>query len=78
MGRATVELLLERGARVALIDWNEKEAQAAARSNQLQAYAADVSNETQVQAAFAAIDRDFGHPRPFLERGCGARRGPHP
>jgi len=60
MGRATVELLLERGARVALIDWNEKEAQAAARSNQLQAYAADVSNETQVQAAFAAIDRDFG------------------
>src|SRR6059058_6120470 len=60
MDRATVELLFERGARVALIDWNEKEAQAAARSNQLQAYVADVSNETQVQAAFAAIDRDFG------------------
>ena len=32
MGRATVELLLERSARVALIDWNRKEAEAAANS----------------------------------------------
>jgi NAD(P)-dependent dehydrogenase (short-subunit alcohol dehydrogenase family) len=60
MGRATVELLLERSARVALIDWNRKEAEAAASSANARAYIADVSDEGQVRAAFAAIDRDFG------------------
>ena len=60
MGRATVELLLERGARVALIDWNRKGAEAAANSANARAYFADVSDEGQVQAAFAAIDRDYG------------------
>jgi NAD(P)-dependent dehydrogenase (short-subunit alcohol dehydrogenase family) len=60
MGRATVELLLERGARVALIDWNRNEAEAIARSENFGAYVADVSNEEQVQSAFSAIDRDFG------------------
>ena len=61
MGRATVELLLERGARVALIDWNRKEAEAISRSENFKAYVADVSGEDQVQQAFSAIDRDFGH-----------------
>ena len=60
MGRATVELLLERGARVALIDWTRQEAEAIARSEKFRAYVANVSNEDQVQAAFSAIDRDFG------------------
>jgi NAD(P)-dependent dehydrogenase (short-subunit alcohol dehydrogenase family) len=61
MGRATVELLLERGARVALIDWNRKDAEAIVRSENVKAYVADVSIEDQVQTAFSAIDRDFGH-----------------
>ncbi|TMG30463.1 MAG: SDR family NAD(P)-dependent oxidoreductase [Chloroflexi bacterium] len=60
MGRATVELLLGRGARVALIDWTRQEAEAIARSEKFRAYVANVSNEDQVQSAFSAIDRDFG------------------
>jgi NAD(P)-dependent dehydrogenase (short-subunit alcohol dehydrogenase family) len=60
MGRATVELLLERSAKVALIDWNEQQAKAVSRSENFRAYVADVSNESQVEAAFSRIDRDFG------------------
>ncbi|HET7465397.1 MAG TPA: SDR family NAD(P)-dependent oxidoreductase [Candidatus Dormibacteraeota bacterium] len=60
MGRATVDLLLERGARVALIDWNRKEAEAIPHTDAFRAYVADVSDEGQVQQAFADIDRDFG------------------
>ena len=34
----------------------------AAKSANARAYFADVSDEGQVQAAFAAIDRDYSHP----------------
>ena len=60
MGRAGVELLRERGARVALIDLNDAEGQAAAVKTGARFYHADVSDEAQVKAAFAAIDRDLG------------------
>src|SRR5690349_864666 len=62
MGRATMDLLLHRGARVALIDWNSKLAEEAVAEHKprARAYTADVSDEAGVQAAFKQIDADFG------------------
>ncbi len=60
IGAATAELLRERGAQVAIIDWKEGVARQHAERIGARAYSADVSNEAQVIAAFAAIDRDFG------------------
>jgi len=60
MGRAGVELLRQRGARVALIDVNDTEGRAAAEATGARFYHADVSDEGQVRAAFAAIDREMG------------------
>ena len=60
MGRAGVELFRQRGAEVALIDWNEPVAREAAAATGAHAYTADVSDEAQVARAFAAIDADIG------------------
>lgn len=60
IGRATVELLGQRGAQVAIIDRNLARAQEVADLAGGRAYLADVSDEAQVVAAFATIDRDFG------------------
>ncbi len=60
MGRAGVELLRQRGAQVALIDWKEAVARELADATGARAYCADVSDEAMVVAAFEAIDRDLG------------------
>jgi NAD(P)-dependent dehydrogenase (short-subunit alcohol dehydrogenase family) len=60
MGRATAELLRERGANVAIIDWKQDVASELASRIGAQAYRADVSQEADVQRAFEAIDADLG------------------
>jgi NAD(P)-dependent dehydrogenase (short-subunit alcohol dehydrogenase family) len=60
MGRATVELLLERGARVAVIDWNVERLADMATLPGASAFRADVGVEAQMSAAFAEIDKQLG------------------
>ena len=60
IGRATVELLRSRGAQVAAIDRDRGRLEAVAAGCGALALVADVSDEEQVRAAFAAIDARFG------------------
>ena len=60
MGRATVELLRQRGAEVAIVDWDHARAAEVAAESGAVAFRADVGDEAHMTAAFAAIDRRFG------------------
>jgi len=61
IGRAIVDALAEAGATVAIVARNLERAQAAANEvNGATAYAADVVDETQVNAAFEAIVKAHG------------------
>jgi NAD(P)-dependent dehydrogenase (short-subunit alcohol dehydrogenase family) len=60
IGRGVAETLAARGAAVAILDWNEEAARSVAGSIGGRAYRADVSDAGQVEAAFAAVDRDLG------------------
>jgi NAD(P)-dependent dehydrogenase (short-subunit alcohol dehydrogenase family) len=60
MGRATVELLRERGAGVAVIDWKAPEAgKELERATGATVFDADVSREEEMVRAFEAIDSRF-------------------
>jgi NAD(P)-dependent dehydrogenase (short-subunit alcohol dehydrogenase family) len=73
IGRATAEVLRARGAQVAIIDLKEEAAHELATRIGARAYIADVSNEEQVAAAFAAIDRDLGPINGLLSNAGIAR-----
>ncbi len=60
MGRATVELLRQRGAEVAIVDWDYARAAEVAAECGAVAFRADVGDEALMTAAFAAVDRRFG------------------
>lgn len=64
IGRACVERFLAEGARVALIDVNERACAAVSEAidngETLRTYVVDVSKETQVKDAIDSINRDFG------------------
>ncbi len=60
IGAAVAEVLAARGARVAIIDRNEGLARKTAARIGANSYVADVSNEAQMMAAFAAITADLG------------------
>jgi NAD(P)-dependent dehydrogenase (short-subunit alcohol dehydrogenase family) len=60
MGRATVELLVERGARVAVIDWNADRLAEVAKLAGATAFQADVGAEDQMSGSFAEIDKQLG------------------
>ena len=62
LGAATAALLVEAGARVALIDLNETalQQQVAELGENARGYAADIADEQQAAEAVAAAKRDFG------------------
>jgi meso-butanediol dehydrogenase/(S,S)-butanediol dehydrogenase/diacetyl reductase len=60
MGRATVELLRQRGADVAVIDRNVDLLADTARATGAGIFTADVGDAQQVDAAFSGIDRQYG------------------
>lgn len=65
IGAATAEVFLQQGAKVALLDLNGEECQKYARvldstGNNVSAYQADVTDETQIQAIIGQIMECFG------------------
>ena len=63
IGLATAELFLEQGARVMLVDRDEKALKSAIdelESDQLRSFAADVANREQVEAYIRAAKDEFG------------------
>jgi len=85
LGEATARALAAKGAHVALIDLNITAAQKLASELGGAAYAADVSNESQVTDALTAIGRELGPARILVNcAGIGGaqrvvgKNGPHP
>lgn len=72
IGRAAADLLAGAGARVAVLDRNVAKAEetAAAIGGSARAYAADVTNEASLEAAFAALTADLG-PCDILVNNAG-------
>ncbi|TPI38173.1 SDR family oxidoreductase [Mesorhizobium sp. B3-1-9] len=65
IGQAAAKRLAEEGCKVAILDWNEESARATAQQiaqagGEALPLKADVSNESQVEAAFKAIVARFG------------------
>jgi NAD(P)-dependent dehydrogenase (short-subunit alcohol dehydrogenase family) len=60
MGRATAELLAERGARVAIIDRDSDRLGNVAQLDGIKTFQADVGAEDQMAAAYSSIDRELG------------------
>lgn len=62
LGRATAEMIIQNGGKVAIFDLNESLAQktAAELGNGTKAYAVNVTDNASVQAAVDAVARDFG------------------
>jgi NAD(P)-dependent dehydrogenase (short-subunit alcohol dehydrogenase family) len=62
IGRATAELLAERGARVAIFarSADKLSAIASRRRDQMLAFAGDASDEKTVDALFATVEQEFG------------------
>jgi 3-oxoacyl-[acyl-carrier protein] reductase len=66
LGRKTAEVMARHGARVALVDIEHVKLQETAQlcsatGSEVRDYAADVTNEAAVEAAFAHIQKDFGN-----------------
>ncbi|MEJ6655193.1 MAG: 3-hydroxyacyl-CoA dehydrogenase [Pseudomonas sp.] len=86
LGAATAALLVEAGARVALIDLNETalQQQVTELGEKARGYAADIADEQQAAEAVAAARRDFGQLHGLIncagiapgEKILG-RNGPH-
>jgi NAD(P)-dependent dehydrogenase (short-subunit alcohol dehydrogenase family) len=60
MGKATVELLADRGANVAVIDWSAARLNDVGALERVATFQADVGAEDQMSAAFAGIDERLG------------------
>ena len=65
IGLATVQLLLEHGACVALVDFNRENLEAAAQNlkayeEKIAVYPCDVSDESQVDAVVDAVQKQYG------------------
>jgi len=85
LGRATVDALIERGARVAILDANADAAQAAAHACGAVAIAADVRSSETLMQALQAVKTTIGTPRICVQcAGIGpakrivGRQGPMP
>jgi 3-oxoacyl-[acyl-carrier protein] reductase len=66
LGRKTAEVMARHGARVALVDIEHVKLQETAQlcsstGSEVRDYAADVTNEAAVEAAFAHVQKDFGN-----------------
>jgi NAD(P)-dependent dehydrogenase (short-subunit alcohol dehydrogenase family) len=64
IGRATAEILVEAGAAVALIDYDERAVKTLKSSSlplaQVGAYIVDVTDEAAIEASFASVDYQWG------------------
>lgn len=85
LGRATVEALIARGARVAILDANAEAAQSAALACGAVAVAADVRNSEALVQALRTVNDKIGTPRICVQcAGIGpakriiGRQGPMP
>lgn len=86
LGAATADMLIEAGARVALVDLNEAALQerVGALGDRARAYVADIADEQQASVAVAAARTDFGQLHGLIncagiapgEKILG-RNGPH-
>jgi NAD(P)-dependent dehydrogenase (short-subunit alcohol dehydrogenase family) len=77
IGRATARMFTARGGRVAVVDFRKEAAEAvAAELPGAVALAADVSDESSVQAAVAAADAHFGRIDCVLNAAGHAAAGP--
>lgn len=77
IGRATVELLVQEGATVALIAKGSEPPDALTRSAGVAVFDADVTDEGAVVAAFAAIEERLGRiDGLFANAGIGLPEGP--
>lgn len=83
LGRAYAEVFVREGARVAVFEYNDAVGQATAQAlrdagHDVRAYACDVSNEEQVNAAVAQVLADFGQIDVLVNNAQGTDRNSLP